>query len=612
MKFRLFFVFKYLLFWISAFVIAKLVFLFYQHSQSFSLPARTWLQIFLHGFRLDLSTASYFTLLPCMVLAFASFSKSKVVVWILHIYTLALLLVFLLITCVDMEVYKYWGVRLDSTPLRFLSRPKETLASSSLITLVLYFIALITFTWLLFRIYRRQIARFLENSDNPGFKGLLTFLFLAAFLIIPVRGGLGVSPLNTGTVYFNKVAFANHSAINVVWNFGQSLIEHKETVNPYNFYKKGTYENDLKALYTNNDSTLQALNTKRPNIVLIIMESFSAKLIEPLGGAKGVTPQFNALCKEGVLFSNVYSTDSRTDKGLATVVSGYPVLEAIPILQYAEKTQNLPFLSKSLEKYGYHTSFLYGGDVDFANMRSYLHNGQFGNIESDTDFPSALRTGKWGVPDHYVFQKFFEDIKADTGTWFKVLLTLSNHEPFEIPVKPRYGNRNLTEKFYSSANYVDSCLGNFIQKLKDSGLWKNTLIIMVADHGSRLPDFSDIFEPRKHHIPLLWAGGAIVNDTVIAKIGSQADIAVTLLHQLGIPSQEYVLGKNLLAPSSKSFAFYSFKNGISMLTDSGGFGYDFTTKGLSYSYGSIDSSHIRIARSFQQYVFQNYLELSKR
>ena len=153
-----------------------------------------------------------------------------------------------------------------------------------------------------------------------------------------------------------------------------------------------------------------------------------------------------------MLFSNIYAADSRTDKGLATILSGYPVLEAIPILRYPDKTQHLPYLTKSLIEHGYQASFHYGGDIDFANIRSYLVNGDFSQIVSEADFPAAERTGKWGVPDHYVFNRFLTDIRADSGQWFHVMMSLSNHEPFEIPVKPKFGSGNLTEKFYSSSS----------------------------------------------------------------------------------------------------------------------------------------------------------------
>lgn len=609
LKNRLWFIARYFVFWLCAFVLARLIFLLYQHNQSFGLHPRVWMGIFANGIKLDLSAAGYFTLFPSLVLAFTSFSKPTIPRTIIGIYTSVMLLVFALITMVDLEIYKYWGSRLDSAPMRFLGNPKEVLASSSFLTILLYIVALIALIWVLYKVYAKLVAVPLVNSAKTGMVGLITHLVFTVFLFLPVRGGTGISPINTGSVYFSKIAFANHAAINVVWNFGQSLIDKKEIRNPYIFFSNENFESVLYELYDHSDTAVKVLSTQQPNILVIIMETFSAKLIEPLGGATGVTPRFNELSRQGILFSNIYANDSRTDKGLATVISGYPVLEAIPVLQYPEKTLYLPFLSKNLINEGYHASFLYGGDVDFANMRSYLINGGYSQIISDSDFPSAYNTGKWGVPDHYYYDKLFENIQSDSGKWFKTALTLSNHEPFEIPVHPKFGNNTITEKFFSTAYYADSCLGDFIVRLKASGLWENTLVIIVADHGSRLPGFDDVFAPSKHHIPLLFTGGVVTRDTIVEKIGSQSDIAVTLLNQLGLPHDEYVLGKDLLAPGAKSFAFYSYKNGIAMLTDSSGFGYDFVAGDYSFTYGKTDTTHLNLAKSFQQYVFDHYLKL---
>jgi phosphoglycerol transferase MdoB-like AlkP superfamily enzyme len=612
MRIRLVFLLKYICFWLLLFDLGKIAFLLYEHTQSFVLPFSDWLHILQHGFRMDLSTTGYFLLLPALILAMTSPLNGKFSYYILNVYTLVMLIVFMIITLIDLEIYKYWGTRLDSAPLRFLSTPGDTLASSNLITLILYFSALGFFSLLFYTIYLRYLANELKNAGKARIQGVVVFVLFAASLIIPIRGGFSVSVINTGSAFFHKNIFANHAAINVIWNFGHSLVEHKESTNPYIYFKNKDYEADLKQLYMHKNRSVKIISTERPNIILIILESFTAKLIEPLGGAKGVTPNFNDLCKHGVLFSNIYSTDSRTDKGLATVLSGYPVLEAIPILKYPDKTQHLPYLSKSLITRGYHASFLYGGDVDFANMRSYLVNGDFSKIISEADFPARERTGKWGVPDQYAYIRFLSGIRADSGRWFQVMLSISNHEPFEIPVRSKFGSDNLTDKFHSSAYYADSCLGDFIRRFRETSQWDSTVIIMVADHGTRVPDFSEVYEPRKFHIPLFITGGAVVKDTVVDKLGSQADIAVTLLNQLNIGTEDYLLGKDLLAPDSKSFVFYSYKNGIALLTDSTGFGLDFSVNSYSFKYGEVNEKQDRYARMMQQFVYDNYLRLSRK
>jgi phosphoglycerol transferase MdoB-like AlkP superfamily enzyme len=612
MKQRLLFLIKYFLFWLVLFLSGKIIFLLYEHDQSFQLPFADWFRILSHGFRLDLSTAAYFMVIPVLIMAVTVSFDGKKPHFFMNILTLPLIVVFLLITLVDLEIYKYWGCHLDSAPLRFLSTPGDTLASSSIPTVILYFLAFFLLAGSLSWFYLRKIAASLKSAGKGKLYMIPVFFVIEASLIIPIRGGFDVSVINSGSAFFHRNMFANHAGVNVIWNFGQSIVEGKEFKNPFIAFKEPGYENELKSLYVHKEPPVNVLNTDRPNIVLIIMESFTAKLVEPLGGSKGVTPCFNELCKHGILFSNLYSSDSRTDKGLATVLSGYPVLESIPILKYPDKTIHLPYLTQSLVKDGYHASFHYGGDIDFANMKSYLVNAGFQPIVTKGAFPSSERTGKWGVPDHFIYDRFFRDIQADTGKWFNVLLTLSNHEPFEIPVRQKFGNEGLTEKFHSSAYYADSCLGVFIRKFKEAGLWENSVIILVADHGVRIPDYSEVYEPRKFHIPLLITGGAVNKDTVVSKMGSQADIAVTLLDQLHIDTDGYLLGKDLLARDSKSFVVYSYKNGIAMLTDSSGFGYDYSIHNFSFKYGRYDKHQLDLAKAQQQYVYQNYLDLSKK
>ncbi len=610
MKVRIVFLLKYLFFWLSLFILGKIIFLLYENKQSFALPLTDWFLILLHGFRLDLSTAGYLLLLPALIIALTCPLKGKPAYYIINVYTFILLIAFLLITLVDLEIYKYWGSRLDSAPLRFLSTPGDVLASSSLITLVLYFSAFGLLSFFLFWSYLQLVPKKLKEAGKGGFAGIPVFLLILASLIIPIRGGFNVSVINTGSAFFHRNTFANHAGINVIWNFGHSLVEKKEYSNPYISFKDRDFETKLKEMYHYEKLPPKILKVEKPTVILIILESLTAKLIEPLGGPHGVTPFFNSMCSHGIFFTNIYSSDSRTDKGLATVLSGYPVLESIPILKYPDKTIHLPYMSKSLIEQGYKTSFNYGGDVDFANIRSYLVNGNFGRIVTEASFPISERSGKWGVPDHYSFARFFNDIKADTGQWFHVMLSLSNHEPFEIPVRQKFGNKDLFGKFYSSAYYADSCLGDFVRRIKESGLWDKSVVILVADHGVRVPDYSEVFEPRKFHIPLLITGGAVDKDSIVSKFGSQADLAVTLLHQLNIKTDRYFLGKDLLAPDSKSFVIYSYKNGIAMLTDTSGFGYDFSIRRFSFSYGAIDTNHVNLAKAQQQYVFQNYLDLS--
>lgn len=587
----------------------KLIFLLYQFSLSLKLHFVDWLRIIQHGFRLDLSTLGYISIIPVLVLCFTSFWKGKIAGVILNIYSFVLILVFVIITLVDLEIFRAWSVHFDATPLHFLTQPREVIANVEWYQFFLILTVVFFSVWYIYKFYRNKIGPILINAPAGGWMPFVFFLFVPFILFIACRGGLGTTPINVSSAYFHKNVFANQAAINIFWYFGHSVAEGKETKNPYRYFKDEHYADDLKALYVTADKPLQMLKTDTPTIVLIIMETFTAKLVEPLGGPPGVTPNFNRLSHEGIFFTNMFANGTRTDRGLVSIISGFPTVEPITVLKYPEKTNKMPFLSKDLKEKGYEARFYYGGDVNFANMKSYLLNGGFSEIYAERDFSYNGYRSNWGIPDYFIYDKLYEAIVNEENPSFHVMLTLSHHEPFDIPVAPHFKGPGIKNKFYSSAYFADSCLGVFINKLKNTEKWNSSLIIIVADHGSAFPDFSLYHEPAKYRIPMLWLGGAIKKDTVIAKYCAQSDIAVTLLHQLGMESKNYVLGKDILSASSGSFTFYSFKDGMAMMSDSLSFGYDFISKKLLFSTGNADAKHIQYAKSLQQYIYEYYLSL---
>ena len=609
MKARIQFIFAYLFFWLFLFISGKIVFLFYQFNQAFALPFMDWIRIILHGLRLDFSTLAYMAVIPVLTLSITSFWKGRVAAGLIRVYTIMTIVVFVLISLVDLEAYRAWAVRLDYAPLQYIVSPKEVVANLTWYVFIIFLALVFGLTYIIHAFYRNKINPLLKESSAGGWKSAVLFLFLLAALFLPMRGGLRTTPINISSAYFHKNIFANQAAINVLWYFGHSVAEGKETRNPYIFFREKNYINELESLYRTDDKPVKLLTTDRPTIVLIMMETFTAKLIEPLGGPPGVTPNFNRLAREGVLFSNLYANGTRTDRGMVSIISGFPTIEPLSVLKYPEKTQKMAFLSRDLIKQGYDAIFYYGGEVDFANMKSYLTNGGFHPIFSERDFTYHGTKSNWGMPDHVVYNKLFEQVRQQKGPAFHLMLTLSHHEPFDIPGEPHFKGNGIRNKFYSSAYYADSCLGDFIEKMKSTDRWNNCLIILVADHGSSFPDFSQYHEPAKYRIPMLWLGGAVKKDTIISKYCAQSDIAITLLHQLGIKSDGYILGKDILSPSSGSFTFYSFMDGMAMMSDTVSFGFDFVSKNLLFSTGNVTGDQIKYVKSLQQFVYNYYLSL---
>lgn len=608
MKKRLVFFLYYIVFWLSFFIVTRLLFLLVYHNLSFNLGINEWFYIFGHGMKMDFSAIGYILLLPGLATVMTSYFNGDVMKKVINIYTAIILGITSFIVIVDLELYKYWGFRLDSSPLLYINTPKDMMASVPVWVYIRQILIGAVIYCIFYYFYKKWIFNRLENLEAGKWQAAGLFLFLTAALIIPIRGGFGIAPMNVGTAYFSENLFENHASINVVWNLGYSLANLNDVDKSYDYLKTDEANNLFHGLdQVKEDKTQKVFNQEKPNIVLVIVESFTSKLIEPLGGRQGVTPQFNQLLKEGILFDHMYASGDRSDKGIVALLSGFPALPNSSIIKFAQKTQHLPFLTKDLKKIGYNTAFYYGGDVDFANLRSYLTLAGFDKIVCKDSFPPSTYNAKWGVHDHIVFDKLFNDISHSKGPFFKTYFTLSNHDPFDVPMKTVFAGKDDDNKFLNSAYYTDQCIGNFVRRAKKAPWWKNTVIIFVADHGSPRPGNTPVYAEEKFRIPMLWLGGALIpQHEVISKYGSQTDFAFTILKQLGQNDAAFHYSKNMLSDQSKGYAFYAFNNGFGFMTDTSKVVFDHTGKKILTEKGKSTNNTLKTGKAYMQQLYTDF------
>jgi phosphoglycerol transferase MdoB-like AlkP superfamily enzyme len=412
--------------------------------------------------------------------------------------------------------------------------------------------------------------------------------------------------MNSGFVYFHKTkTYANHSAINVVWNFLYSLSKKANIKYPENFFEAEQSKKYFSEFYPKEDSTVHVFKTARPNVILLILESFTADVVEPLGGVKGLTPNLNALCKEGILFENFYSSGDRTDKGVMSILSGYPAQPQTNIIKYPAKTEKLPYLTRKMNALGYNTSFIHGGNFDFANFRSYFTNNEFDHLTTMEDFPENDLESKWGYHDEIVFEQAMKELDTARIPFFNVILTLSSHEPFDVPMEPFLKLTDEESYFLNSVRYVDNCLGKFFDHAKKSSYWENTVVVLVADHGHRHPGKKELNDRRRFRIPLLMVGGAIAKDSIVTKYGNHTDIANTLLAQLDKPSDDFKFSKNMFSPESKSFSFYFFNNGFGYVAPGQYVIYDNNANQFINREG-VTEDDLNRTKAYQQTLYSDY------
>ncbi|MEO6537200.1 MAG: LTA synthase family protein, partial [Ferruginibacter sp.] len=426
--------------------------------------------------------------------------------------------------------------------------------------------------------------------------------------IIPMRGGLQLSPLNQSSVYFSQNNFANLAAINAPWNFVYSVNHNIESSeNPFEYLGKKQAAEIVQNLYSHQEATAKILSSLKKNTIIVVWESFTEKATHLKVEGHEITPGFNALKKEGIYFSNIYATGDRTDKGIVAVLSGYPAQPLTSIVKIPGKASKLPMLSLQFSENGYHTAFYYGGELEFANIKAYLLGGGFNKFISINDFNKQDQNSKWGAHDGVVMQKLLIDLNQQPQPFFYTWLTLSSHEPFETPVPQVLSGKDVTSLFLNSLHYTDSTLYDFVQQSKKEPWWTNTILVIIADHGHRLPETGKMQDDFK--IPLLFLGGGLdTSGIVVDKIGSQIDLPSSLLWQLGLPDNSFQWSKNLFGSTTKSWAYFSFNNGFGFVQQGRSFLYDNVGKRIMENKGLITAEDINSGKALEQTSFQDYLD----
>ncbi len=606
---RLKFLLSYFLFWILFFEGARLLFLFYNPDKAREVSFNNKALSFLYGLRMDISVSSYILVPVCLfVIAgiFLAFFRKTVVY---KVYSFIVLFFLLLITLADLEVYKSWGFRIDATPLKYLDSPKEVWASISHLPLVLiFFLFTLTYISLCFLLNRfLQKRMYLLQDDNKKILSASVLFIVTALLIIPMRGGLQLTPMNQSMVYFSKQNFANVVAVNASWNFMNGVAKGAPVVNPYHYHDNKVVKRITDSLYASGNQIQPILKTKDPNVIVIIWESLTKKAVEQSIQGRSIMPRFNELIKEGIYFNNLYASGDRTDKGVSAVLSGYPAMNNVSIIRYPNKSSKLNTLPGWYKSKGYHTSFYYGGETEFANIKSFLLQSHFEKLIDKNDFSSKDQNSKWGAHDGVVASKILTDLQKEQTPFFVSWLTLSSHEPFETPVGAYFNGDDHASKFANSLHYADQAVYDFIQQCKKQSWWNNTVVVIIADHGHGLLKPSNWIENFK--IPMLWLGGALdTTGITVNKVASQIDLATTLVKQSGESQNLFPFSKNIFDTTVKPWAYFSFNNGFGFMQPQQQFVFDNVGKQLIIKNGKVSEIDINAGKAMQQFSFQDYID----
>nr|WP_293554436.1 alkaline phosphatase family protein [Prevotella sp.] len=618
------------------FVLQKPLFLFLEKGSATQpvdnifteLPAVIW-----HGLPLDLSMAGYLSVIPGLLSIAVVWLKRELVKPIMNIY---FIIASLFITCsflLNASLYPYWKYPLDSTPLfYFFTSPADAIASVSIWQVIISIVILIVLTigvWFTLRMRgekRQQYSRYaygyggfgsgkrkrFDDFDRHRGRTSIILLLLTGLLFLPIRGGITVSTMNTGQVYYSQNAYLNHSAVNPLFSLLESITHKEDFASLYRFMKDKEADKIFATMTsTSDENTYPLLNEATfkkgtPDILIVIMESFASDIMPSMGSYKDVAVCLDSIAQQSILFTRFYANSFRTDRGLVSILSGYPAQPTTSIMRYPRKTSQLPSIARNLAKYkNYKTTYYYGGDADFCNMRSYLVSQGYQHIISDANFPIEDKLSKWGVPDHILAARMMKDIKAQQNEkrpMLRILQTSSSHEPFEVPY------HRLKDKRLNAFAYTDSVMGAIVREYRKLPRWKNTLIVFVPDHVGGYKENLNDHDRSRYQIPLILAGGAISRPMKVGIIGSQQDIAATLLGQLGVEHREFTFSKNMMSDATPKFAFFAVNDAFGIVSEENSLIYDNRAKRIVYDKGE---KGFNLKRG-QAYLQKLYDDLAKK
>lgn len=599
--------------WLSTLLlmaIQKPVFLLYYLSQTAEHSIGEWFAVLWHGLLLDSTMAGYITAIPLLftIVTLWTGIPDRIGKQIMKGYFILMAVISATLFAVDLGLYAYWGFRLDSTILIYLSDPKGAMASIDLPLFLkqsaigLAYGALLIWVWM-------KVAALFDGKALAWRKALAwmpLMILLLGLDFLSIRGGVGTSVANVSKVCFSSKLYLNHAATNPIFSFLSTIGKQADYAAEYPFYAKEELAASFDQIRGNRPGSIPAdtlLKCSRPNIAFIILEGFGSTVMEAEEGGQAIAPNLQRLKEEGIYFSNLYANSFRTDRGQVAVLSGFPAQTKISLMKLTPKCMELPSIARSLGREGYRTHFTYGGDINFTNQSSYMYATGWQELYWQQDMRFDAPTSKWGYDDRVVGAAYAEQVlqlASEPTPFLAGWLTLSSHEPFVVPFE------KFDDKIANSMAFTDDCIGELIRQLKASPVWDNLLVVLIPDHGIAGFRRGTWSETEIHRVPMIWVGGAVKEPRTIEVYGSQIDIAATLLAQLGIDHSDFDYSKDLLDPALPKFGYYTYNEGFVMIDEQGESGWDApsdrTTEGAN-------AEHIRWGKALLQ---QTYEDIARR
>lgn len=529
---------------------------------------------FLYGLKFDTMTASILLIIPLLLLAITPQSLARLSGRFINAYVLFFLLIALYVENATFPFVAQYDVRPNYLFIEYLKYPKEV-ASMILkeypLQLVVALGMLLVAAWAYLRFSPLRLA---EAIRTPLWKRLLLFQIIAALLFIGIRSSFGHRPANLSDALYSTNRLANEIAKNSLYSIGNAYYSYTKEANiikPYGkmnlseaYTRVGTRLNlkgDQKFPFNRLEPT--HFPAKKPkNLVIFIQESMGSQFVGFSGGDTAITPNMEKLSHEGIAFTNLFSNGTRSIRGLAAMTSGWLPIAGEGVVKRNKSQSDFFTVASLLKPLGYKSSFIYGGEGHFDNMRSWYMGNGFDEVIEEKDFEHPGFVSTWGVSDEDLVLKAnekFKDYAAKGEKFVSVIFSSSNHSPFElpegkidfIPGKPKYGVENAVK-------YADFAIGRLFELAKKESYYKDTVFVVVADHNIRVYG-DDLVPVAMFHIPALIISDGMKPQKYNA-LATQPDVLATALDLIGVDLTYPVLGHSIYSDSKCEVSLMMFND----------------------------------------------------
>ena len=618
MKKILFTLLKMLVFLLALFATMRIIFCI-KYSTLITLSGIPFSEImkgFWSALPLDIATACFMLTLPAIYMFISEAIDKETLFAPLRWYFYLMVAVYNLVAFGDIGIYGEWRTKLSYRALMYLENPAEVINTAeteqTLLLIVLWTFFTILFCWFYAKFVEPKHLSANKESAAPN-KYVLSgsFVLTLGVLFLGMRGGLNDIPISSSKVYYSSHKIANEMCVNPAYYLAENILNSKlvESKAHFNYMDfDSAKKRTVKLHETSCDSTMSILKIEKPNIIVVLLESWSADLIESLGGEPGITPNFRELEKEGLLFTNIYASANRSQHAMSSLFGGLPGMPVTTITNHLDKYYAVPSLVKKMDSIGYHTSFYFGGELNYGNILSYLRYNEFDEIIEAKDIHEGFHKGKLGYHDTDIMPWYINQIADYPQPFFSTLFTQSTHSPYDYPkIFEELEWPQIEKPYVNSGHYTDIALGMFMEKAKQQEWYDSTLFVFVADHSHSSYKNHGLESFNHHKIPMLIYGEPLqdsLRGTTYDKICGNTDLTATLLAQLGQNHDEFFWSKDLFGKCYKPFAFFELNEGMGWKTPEGEFVYlNNGTYVKNTLPASIRDSVVMDGKAYMQYHF---------